>query len=450
MSAGSPSIVFAATHRRILSATAAVAASGLIVKIVATLKEFVVAGVYARSDAMDAFLIAFLIPGLLINLIAESMNQALAPTLIRVRETQGQKDALELWSSSMLFVCVLLGAASLVMGVWAPAFFPLIAAHFPAAKLTLAIHLFYVLLPVVFLSGIASQSTAVLNTLEHFTLPAIAPVVMPLATLLAASFLGPRLGIWALVYASLAGAFAHAACMVALLHRHGYPFFLSWHGWSEPLREVAGQFGPVLLSSIVASAGLLVDQSMAGLLPAGSVSTLAYAGRFVGVVVTLLAGAVSSALTPFFSSMVAVRDWRQCRSILRAWTLRISLISAPLAVLLMVGSRTLVRLAFQHGSFAAHDTDVVAPVLAMYALQIPFFAASRVPYRLILALRRTDIIFVCGLLNLGMDIVLNLVLMRFFGVAGIALATSLWSIGTFFFLSIAAHRLLCAREGATG
>lgn len=63
MSAGSPSIVFAATHRRILSATAAVAASGLIVKIVATLKEFVVAGVYARSDAMDAFLIAFLIPG---------------------------------------------------------------------------------------------------------------------------------------------------------------------------------------------------------------------------------------------------------------------------------------------------------------------------------------------------------------------------------------------------
>lgn len=360
MSTDSPSIALDAAHRRILQATASLAGCGLIVKIVATLKELVVAGVYARSDSMDAFLIAFLIPGLLINLVAESMNQALAPTLIRVRETQGQKDALALWSNSMLFVCALLGAGSVAMGAAARAFFPLIAGHFPIHKLALAIHLFYILLPVVVLSGVASQCTAVLNTLEHFTLPAIAPVVMPLATLLAALFLSTRLGIWALGDAALVGALVHTAWMVALSRRHGYPFRLRWHGWSEPLREVTGQFGPLLFSGVVASAGLLVDQSMAGLLPAGSVSALAYAGRFVGVVVTLLSGAVSSALTPFFSRMVAIHDWTQCRATLRTWTRRTALISAPLAVLLMVGSHALVRVTLQHGSFAEHDSRAKA------------------------------------------------------------------------------------------
>ena len=80
-------------NRRILRAAISVMAAGVVVKIVATAKEVAVAGVYGRSDAMDAFLAAFLIPNLLINLIAESMNQALAPTLIRVRIREGYERA---------------------------------------------------------------------------------------------------------------------------------------------------------------------------------------------------------------------------------------------------------------------------------------------------------------------------------------------------------------------
>ena len=68
------------------------------------------ASVYGRSDAMDAFLAAALIPSLLVNLISESMNQALVPTLVRVREQEGRERAQQLLSSSMLWMCLLLGA----------------------------------------------------------------------------------------------------------------------------------------------------------------------------------------------------------------------------------------------------------------------------------------------------------------------------------------------------
>jgi putative peptidoglycan lipid II flippase len=79
----------ASVNRRIFRAAVWVGAMGTLVKIVATFKEIVVAGVYGRSDAMDAFLAAVLIPNLLVNLISESMNQALVPTLVRVREQEG-------------------------------------------------------------------------------------------------------------------------------------------------------------------------------------------------------------------------------------------------------------------------------------------------------------------------------------------------------------------------
>jgi putative peptidoglycan lipid II flippase len=170
------------------------------------------------------------------------------------------------------------------------------------------------------------------------------------------------------------------------------------------------------------------------MLPAGSVSALAYANRFVSVVVTLLAGAVSSAVVPYFSRMIAQKDWAGCRLTLRTWVRFTALVSTPIALALIAGSRLLIRVAFQHGVFSPSDTALVTPVLAMYAIQIPFFVSSRVFYRFLIAIRRSDLIFYCGALNLALDIVLNLVLMRWYGVAGIALATSLWTVSTFIFL----------------
>ena len=438
----------ASINRRIFRAAASVTAAGILVKIVATLKEIAVAGAYGRSDAMDAFLAAALIPGLLINLISESMNQALVPTLIRVREREGHDRAQELLSSSMLWMCVLLAAVSAVMALGARGFFPLIASHFPAAKLDLSVRIFYALLPVVLITGIATNCTAVLNTFDRFALPALAVVINPVIVIAGALLLSGRLGIWAMVYATLAGALLHAAVVAGMMDFHGYRFRLRWHGMTEATREVAHQYGPVLLSGVVASSGLLVDQSMAAMLPAGSVSALVYANRFVAVVLTLLAGAVSTAVTPYFSRMIALGDWAGCRHTLRTWVRLTALVSAPIAVALIAGARPLIRLTLQHGAFSPRDTAAVTPVLMMYAIQIPFFVCSRVFYRFLVALRRTDLVFYCGALNLVLDIVLNLILMRWFGVAGIALATSLWTVSTFLFLWYWTARLLPRRASA--
>jgi putative peptidoglycan lipid II flippase len=429
-------------NRRIFRAAAAVAAAGILVKVVATFKEFAVAGVYGRSDAMDAFLAAFLIPNLLINLISESMNQALVPTLIRVREREGSERAQQLLSSSMLWVCALLTLATAAMALTARGFFPLIASHFPAEKMALSIRIFYALLPVVLITGIATNCTAVLNTFDRFAVPALAPVATPLAIIVGVLVWGGRYGIWAMVYATLAGALVHAGVVAWMMDRRGYRFRVWWHGATDAMQEVARQYGPVLLSGVVASGGLLVDQAMAAMLPAGSVSALAYANRFVSVVVTLLAGAVSSAVVPYFSRMIAHEDWAGCRHTLHTWVRLTALVSTPLAVALIAGAHWLIRTAFQHGVFGPHDTALVTPVLMMYAIQIPFFVSSRVFYRFLVALRRTDLIFYCGALNLALDIVLNLVLMRCMGVAGIALATSLWTVSTFIFLWYWSWKLL--------
>jgi len=434
-------------NRGILRAALSVGAVGVVVKLAALGKEIAVAGVYGRSDAMDAFLAAALIPGLLVNLISESMNQALIPTLVRVRELEGRERARQLLSNSMRWMCLLLAAATAAMALGARGFFPLIASHFPVAKLDLSIRLFYALLPVILMTGIATNCTAVLTTVESFALPALAPIVISISIIIGSLAFGGRIGIWAMVYGTLAGSLIHAAVVARMMNSHGYAFSLRWHGMTEATRTVGRQYGPVLLSSVVASGGLLVDQSMAAMLPAGSVSALVYANRFVSVVAMLLAGAVSTAIVPHFSRIIAQREWTACRKTVDTWVRITAIAALPVAGLTIVSSHLLVRIAFQHGAFQTRDTEVVAKTLAMYAIQIPFFVTSRVYYRFLVAMLRTDLVLACGAINLGVDIVLNLVLMRWLGVAGIALATSMWTVSTFFFLRYWAKRLLARAEG---
>jgi len=443
-----PTALGPSINRRIFRAAVIVTFASLLVKVIATAKEFVVAGIFGRSDAMDAFLIAYLVPGLLVNLFSESMNQALIPTLVRVRETEGAAKAQELLSGAMGWTCMLLAAGSLVMGLAARLFFPLVVPHFSAGKMLLTEHMFYALLPIVLIAGVASNCSAVLNTFERFALPALAPIVWPVVIILGAWLLAPKLGIWAMVDANVAGGLVYAVLVVWMMQTHGYRFEVRWfagrNGASDAMREVAGQYGPILLSGLVASSGLLVDQGMAATLPSGSVSTLAYANRFVSVVLNLMAGAIATAVTPYFSQLVAQKNWTACRHTINTYVRLTALVSIPVSLAMIFGSNLLVRLMFQHGAFGAQDTAAVAPVQAMYAIQLPFFIVSRVFYRYLVAIRRTSLILYCGIINLVLDVVLNIICMRWYGVAGIALATSLWTVSTFVFLCYWTYRLLPA------
>ncbi len=192
----------------------------------------------------------------------------------------------------------------------------------------------------------------------------------------------------------------------------------------------------------MASGGLLVDQSMAAMLPSGSVSALAYANRFVSVVLTAAGRSSFHGRGAPLLPHDCPKDWAGCRHTLRTWVRITALVSVPIAAALIAGSNLLIRLTFQHGAFGPRDTAVVTPVLAMYAIQIPFFVSSRIFYRFLVGLRRTDLILYCGTINLILDVVLNLILMRWFGVAGIALASSLWAVSTFFFLWYWSWKLL--------
>jgi putative peptidoglycan lipid II flippase len=121
----------------------------------------------------------------------------------------------------------------------------------------------------------------------------------------------------------------------------------------------------------------------------------------------------------------------------------------PLALIFILASRFLVGLLFERGMFTANDTEHVAPVQSLYMFQLPFYIAGMLFVRLLSALKANYVLMLGTCLSFALNIILDYALMKWIGVAGIALSTSIVYAAAFIFLSLSALNALKKAEAST-
>jgi putative peptidoglycan lipid II flippase len=426
----------------IFAAMVTVGGITMCVKLAAAAKDVVIAMQFGTSDGLDAFLIAFVLPAFAINLIGGSLNAALIPTYIQVQAQEGTQAAQRLLSSVMVWTIGALVALSVLLALTSPYLLPLMGSGFTADKLALVQSLYYLMLPTLVLSGIGTIWSALLNACDRFALAAIVPVATSLVTVLIVVGMAEQWDIYTLALGMIAGTFVETAVLGWGLSREGVSLAPRWHGASPAVKQVLGQYVPMVAGAFLMGGINLVSQSMAAMLSPGSVSALSYGSKVTNLMLGIGALAVSTAVLPHFSRMVAVRDWRGLRHTLLTYSRWLLLGTLPLTLTLIYFSEPVIALVFQRGAFTAEDTHLAAQIQAMYLLQVPLYVVSMLFVRLISALKANQLFMWGNAINLSLCILLTYVLMQRFGVAGIALATSLMYLVSAGYLAFFSLRLL--------
>jgi putative peptidoglycan lipid II flippase len=414
----------------------------VLVKLAAAAKELVVAYQFGTRDVLDAFIVAFLLPTFALTLVSEALNTALIPTYIRVREHEGQQAAQRLFSSVMVWNVGFLIAASVVLAFTVPYVLPLLASGFSLEKLALTTSIYYVLLPVLLLSGVATTWSALLNAQDRFAVAAMVPIVTSVVAILILFLLARYWGIYALAVGTVTGALLEAGLLGWWLAQQGVSALPHWHGTTPAIKEVWNQYVPVVAGLFLMGSTTLISQSMATMLGPGSVSALAYGSKITALALGVVSVAISTAVLPHFSRMVALADWDGVRHTLLTYARLIVLITLPLTLVLIYFSEPLVRVLFQRGAFTGADTQLVAWVQTLHLLQVPVFALGILTVKLISALKANRLLMWGAGINLVFNIVCNYVLMKWLGVAGIALSTSLMYLVSCCYLLFVSLRLL--------
>jgi putative peptidoglycan lipid II flippase len=429
-------------NRKIFRAIVIIGSLTLVSKLGSAAKELVVARWFGRADSVDALLIA-LLPSVLVNLIAYAVSFAVVPVFVRVRNESGKEAARELLSGAMLLTCALLAALTLLLGLLSPYYLPLASSGFSSSKLLLTRKLLYLLLPFTFFGALSMIWSALVNVYENFALPAWSPVLIPLASVVFLIFGGNRWGIFAFAIGMVFGQILQCALLAWKLSEYRILVPLRWTGMTSELRQCVKQYwGGVPAAFLIGGIGF-VDQSMAAMLAPGSVAALGYGMRLVALANGLGAAALATAVFPYFSSLASQGDHQYLRHTVNTYVVLCIWVGTVAGSFLCLFSRPLTGFLFERGAFTASDTTLVSQVSSFYSLQIPFYMICIIGSRLLSTLSLNQYLGVIALLNFISNLTLNYLFMKLFGVAGIALSTTV----VYVFSSVAVFALLSREAG---
>lgn len=411
------------SHRRVLAAGLTVGLFTGLVQVASLLKEVIVAGRFGTGDQLDAFFIAYLLPAFGINVLGWSLNSALVPAFLMIREKEGAAAAHAVLEGVTARMLALLLALSAMLALAFPMLVRVLASSFSASKLELTTTLFFLILPSLTCSAVTAIWSGILNAHDDFGIAAAVPGLVPVA-IVAAVFLFPHMGVYSIAGALTAGTALQCFVLGSALRRRGISVRPRWGALTPGIRDVFRQYAPAVGGALLASSTTLVDQSMSAMLPPGSVATFNYGSKLVGALLGIGMVAIGTAVLPQFSRLAAKGQWAELREALRRYTLLLLAALIPLTFVLVVFAEPIVRLVFERGAFAPADTRRVAFIQQLFALQIPFYLVGILVVRLISALRRNDILLWGAVGNVVLNVALNYVLMKPLGVAGIALSTT--------------------------
>ncbi|MEX2115135.1 MAG: murein biosynthesis integral membrane protein MurJ [Pirellulales bacterium] len=415
----------AAGNARALTAIAMLGIATVLIKLVALAKDWLVAERFGAGDELDAFLIAFMIPSYGVAVLGHSFASAFVPSYLRVYEQQSPATARRLVGSVLSAGVAMLVIVCLLLALAAPLLLRLVGSSFDEAKLALACRLFYLLLGVLAVGGISSILGAVLNAHERFVATALAPLAVPLGTLLGLVLWQQRCGIEALAWGTLAGFAVECCVLFAATARVGLLPRPAWPGIDPALRDVGRRYWPMVIGTLLLSTSAVVDQSMAASLGSGNVSVLNYGGKLVALALSIVAVSLSTVLLPRFSRLIAAGRWEDLDRTIRGYVKMILVGSVPIVAVLALAAEPMIRLLFERGAFTAETTAAVSQVQLYLALQIPFYVLAMLGSRLLSALDSNQTVLRIGALSLVLNIAADYALMQWFGVDGIAMATAL-------------------------
>ena len=447
--AAEPSVV--APRRRLAVSTAIFAVATGLSRVLGLVREVIAANYFGVGGRINAFTVAFQLPNLVRALVADA---ALSSSFVPVFTELLEKDKKRAWRvASTLFWLMLLGLSALT------ALFILVAPWVigifgnPGHDRGLAVGLSRVLFPIVALLGVSGIVVGILNSYDHFTIPALSPVFWNVA-IIAGLALGvpqessPNGKLY--VYA--------ASILVATVIQVFLP--MPWLrgrdgrlrmvlDWRDPaVKRVFALMVPVTLGLGLINVNAVIDTFFASRLINANLAPAALQKAFIIYMLPqgMFSVAIATVLFPSLSRLAARGDMDGFRATVSTGLRQIAFLLIPAAVVSAVLAEPIVRVLFQRGKFIPAQTSVVAGALAAFSAGLVFNGAMLMLNRAFFSLQSNWVPTAIALGNLFLNAILDLAFYHV-GTWGIALATAICNVGGTIALLVLLRRRLGHIDG---
>ena len=417
--------------KRVFRGTIIIVLVGILAKITSFIAEAILAAYLGTTYQSDAYYMVASVHNVIYPMMSIGIWKVFLP-LYKSHIAKGEIDkaysltnkALSFFSTISLVVVALLMACT-------PIAVSFIAPGFEGETRTLCIKLVRISAPMYVFITAAAVYASILQCHDKFLGSQIREVASHIPTIIAALFFYKRFGIKAMALALVAAGVLRLLIEIPFVN-WGYKYKPDFKFRTQEFALMLKRLPSALISAGVAQLNTLVDKAMASTLPTGTVSGLNYGHKLMNVFSGLLSSAIATAMYPQMIELISLGKKEDLgRLVVKIIDIFCALM-VPITVACVLFRTELVSAVFQRGAFDASSTALTASVFAIYCLGLFFLACNVVISNIFYGHGDTKTPMNISVANLGINVVLNLILIHLWSVNGLAMATSLSAAITFF------------------
>ena len=418
---------------KVAKATLGLMIATMLAKVLGFGRELILASAYGASIYSDAYITSMNIPLVVLTVIGSTIATVFIPIYNELDYKVGEKESLNFTNNVfniIIIFCILLTVVGLI---FTEDIVKIFAIGFEGHALKIAINFTKIIIIASVFIGLSYLLTSYLQLKESFIILGL--ITIPRNIIIIASIiLSLKHSPYIMIIGTLFAFIVEFLIELYISMKKGYKYKLYVNIKDKHIKKAIYLMSPVLIGVAVNQLNAMIDRTLASTLSEGSISALNYANKLNGFVSGLFIASIVAVIYPMLSRISCKNNRDEfINSIVKSINCVILLV-LPISIGAIVLATPIVRILFERGEFDAGATSMTAIALIMYSIGMVAFGLRDILGKVFYSLQDTKTPMINGVLAMSMNIVLNIILVRYLEIAGLSLATSISAIICIFLL----------------
>lgn len=399
----------------------------IVAKVLSYIWEALIAAYLGASDQADALYMVTSIFGILYPILDLGIWKVFLPIYKTKLVEKDDHKAEYIANVAITLFFILSAALVLFLLVCAKPLVAIVAPGFEAEKQSVTVQYLRISAPTYLLMATASVVGAMLQSREKFLGSQIREIGTHASKIIFVFVCFRFLGIYAAVTAMIIGSIFRLLIQLPFVNWK-WKFRPNFHFKDPDVVPMLKGLPSVAVTAAIAHINGLVDRTIASGAVSGSVACLNYGHKLMNVFSGMISTAISTAVYPTMIEYIAKKKTDNLNTLLTKVISALGYIIIPLSCFCILFSKELVTAAFQRGAFDAAATELTAGVFMGYCVGMLFVGIETVITNVFYGFGDTRITMYISIVQIVLNVGLDLLLVRVWGVAGLAFATSIAAI----------------------
>lgn len=417
-----------------------IAVFSVISRILGLLRDRLLAARFGADVVTDSYYAAFRLPDFVFQtLVLGALTSAFIPVFVRLYQKQ-KEDGFALANGTMTILMVVMGLLAAAVAIGAPLLTKVIAPGFSTDQQQLTTQMTRIMLGGILLFSVSNVAGGVLQGLRRFLAFSLSPLFYNLGLIFGIIFLVNWWGPIGLAWGVVVGAAAHLIIQLTAAYMAGWRPRWRW-SWSDQfINQVWKLMLPRTFGLAAAQVNQVVITVIASALAVGSLTQLTWADNLQNVPINVFGVPLAVATFPVLAQQLASNDTNLFLDTVRNNLRRILFLVMPAAALIVVLRAQIIRVVLGSGAFDWADTYHTAQILGILAAALVANSLIALLARVFYAQEDTKTPVRLALLGVVVNIILAVILSKWWGIEGVAAATSTAAVIQLGGLLISLHR----------